>query len=205
MESLGAIFASESADWQQQQQQLQLVHQQQLAACGGAFKCVEALTQNIPRLVAALHSNLESLDSAAGGSVGSGGGVALALQSCEELQSLTRDFERLLRDAVHAVVAATRSKFSVAFDAVISATRAPATVTAAVSGGNSESVKGQSTACLQVSTAELQHYLLPSPVHPSLACILLQALCSIDSLYVLFKATLPEPVVENIMTFILQV
>jgi hypothetical protein len=171
VESLSAMFASESADWQQQQQQ----QHQQLTACGGAFKCVEALAQNIPRLKAALTSNLESLDS-----VGSSGvSVALALQSCEELQSLTRDFERLLCDAVHAVVNATRPRISGAFDALISAARSPATAATPVSGGN-EAMKGQSAACLQ-------------------------ALCSVDALYLLFKATLPEAVVESIMMIILQV
>ncbi len=174
VESLGAIFTSESAEWQQQQQQQQaLQQQQQLAACGGAFKCVEALSQNVPRLRAALTTNLESIESghAAGGS------VALALQSCEELLSLTRDFERLLRDAEHAVVAATRPRFSGAFDAMISAARAPAA--AALAAGD-EAAKGQSPACLQ-------------------------ALSSVDAVYVLFKATLPEAVVENTMMFILQV
>jgi hypothetical protein len=174
VESLGAIFTTESAEWQQQQQQQQaLQQQQQLAACGGAFKCVEALSQNIPRLRAALTTNLESIESdhAAGGS------VALALQSCEELSSLTRDFERLLRDAEHAVVAATRPRFSGAFDAMISAARVPA---AAASAAGDEAAKGQSPACLQ-------------------------ALSSVDAVYVLFKATLPEAVVENTMMFILQV
>jgi hypothetical protein len=33
------------------------------------------------------------------------------VHSCEELQELTRDFERLLGDAVHPVAAATRPRF----------------------------------------------------------------------------------------------
>ncbi len=139
VESLGAIFSSEAADWQQQQQQQQhLQQQQQLAACGGVFKCVEALAMNIPRLKTALDSNLKSLDAGAAS-------VALAVHSCEELHSLGRDFERLLRDAVHAVVAATRSRFSGAFDALVSVVRAPS---AAAAGG--DAAKGQSAACLQV-------------------------------------------------------
>jgi hypothetical protein len=173
VESLSAMFASEPADWQQQQQQL-LQQQQQLAACGGVFKCVEALAQNIPRLKAALTSNLESL----GSSAASGGSVALALQSCEELVSLTRDYERLLRDAVQLVVAATRPRFSGAFDAMISAARAPSAASAGASG--TECANGQSAACLQ-------------------------ALTSVDAVYSLFKATLPEAVVEDAMMFILQV
>lgn len=174
VESLSAMFASEPVDWQQQQQQL-LQQQQQLAACGGVFKCVEALAQNIPRLKAALTSNLESLDSG----TASGGSVALALQSCEELLSLTRDYERLLRDAVQLVVAATRPRFSGAFDAMISAARAPVAATAA-GGGGGDSANGQSPACLQ-------------------------ALASVDAVFTLFKATLPEAVVESAMMFILQV
>jgi hypothetical protein len=172
VESLSAMFASEPADSQQQQQQL--LQQQQLVACGGVFKCVEALSQNIPRLKAALTSNLESLGSEAA----SGGSVALALQSCEELLSLTRDYERLLRDAVQLVVAATRPRFSGAFDAMISAARAPSTASAGASGA--DLANGQSPACLQ-------------------------ALSSVDAVYTLFKATLPEAVVESAMMFILQV
>ena len=173
VESLSAMFASESADWQQQQQQQQL-QQQQLTACGGVFKCVEALAQNIPRLQAALTSNLESLD-CIGPSCAS---VALALHSCEELQALTRDFERLLGDAVQAVVAATRPRFSGAFDLLISSARVPAA--AATPGGANDASKGQSAACLH-------------------------ALGSVDTLYVLFKSALPEAVVDSIMMFILQV
>jgi hypothetical protein len=174
VESLSAMFASEPADRQQQQQQLlQQQQHQQLAACGGVFKCVEALSQNIPRLKAALTSNLESLGSGAA----SGGSVALALQSCEELLSLTRDYERLLRDAVQLVVAATRPRFSGAFDAIISAARTPS---ASAGTSSADSVNGQSAACLQ-------------------------ALSSVDAVYNLLKATLPEAVVESAMMFILQV
>ena len=65
------------------------------------------LAQSIPRLQAALISNLKSLDCMEL----SGLSIALAVHSCEELQELTRDFERLLGDAVHPVAAATRPRF----------------------------------------------------------------------------------------------